>query len=172
MPSTAELLLRRPRVSDEAQLRAGHRELSPEGFPFLFEPHLPWAAQLERMAREASGQDLRPGRVTADYLVAEVGADIVGRVSIRHTLTPMLLEIGGHIGYAVRPAFRGRGHATRMLGLGVHRMADLGVDRVLVTCDDDNLASAAVIERCGGVLEDVRPVADGVPPKRRYWVPT
>jgi predicted acetyltransferase len=40
---------------------------------------------------------------------------------------------------------------------------------VLVTCDEDNLASIAVIERCGGVLEDVRPDPDGAP-KRRYWI--
>jgi len=39
---------------------------------------------------------------------------------------------------------------------------------VLITCDDDNVASAGTIERNGGVLEDVRETEDG--PKRRYWV--
>jgi predicted acetyltransferase len=45
---------------------------------------------------------------------------------------------------------------------------DLGIDRLLVTCDETNLASRAVIERCGGVLEDARPRDDGI--TRRYWI--
>lgn len=170
MPSTADLVLRPPVMADEAQLRAAHEELRPDGFAFLFDPQLPWGEQLDDLDREARGIALAPGRVPSDYLVGQVGPDIVGRVSIRHELTPMLLEVGGHIGYAVRPAFRRRGHATRMLELSVQRMAALGVDRVLVTCDEDNAGSARVIERCGGVLEDIRSVAEGVPGKRRYWI--
>lgn len=42
-----------------------------------------------------------------------------------------------------------------------------GLHRVLVTCDDANLGSAAVIERCGGVLSE-RPEVDGVL-RRHYW---
>lgn len=170
MHSTADLVLRPPVMADEAQLRAAHEELRPDGFAFLFDPRLPWGEQLDVLDREARGVALAPGRVPSDYLIGQVGPDIVGRVSIRHELTPMLLEVGGHIGYAVRPAFRRRGHATRMLELSVQRMAGLGVDRVLVTCDEDNTGSARVIERCGGVLEDIRSVADGVPGKRRYWI--
>ena len=84
--------------------------------------------------------------------------------------TTLLLEIGGHVGYAVRPAFRGRGYATAMLRQSVHRLAVLGVTEVLVTCDDDNIASVRVIERCGGVLQDIRRLADEAPPIRRYWI--
>jgi predicted acetyltransferase len=58
-----------------------------------------------------------------------------------------------------------------MLRHALTLLASLGVEQALVTCDDDNAPSAAVIERAGGVLEDVRPTADGIP-KRRYWVPT
>ncbi|WP_237565966.1 GNAT family N-acetyltransferase [Ornithinimicrobium cerasi] len=72
-------------------------------------------------------------------------------------------------GYAVGPRFRRRGYATEMLRQSVARLSELGVRRVLVTCDDDNPASAAVIERCGGVLEDVRR-RPGQAPKRRYWI--
>ncbi|MGB3257947.1 MAG: GNAT family N-acetyltransferase [Ornithinimicrobium sp.] len=176
------LRLRPPRVADEAAMRAGHEELSEVGFAFLLDPGLRWGEQLDLLDRQARGRDLGPGRVRSDFLVGEIAgtgsqqppprgsAAIVGRVSIRHTLTPLLFEIGGHVGYAVRPAFRGRGYATAMLQLSVRRLADLGVDDVLVTCDDDNLGSIRVIERSGGVLADVRQVADGVPPKRRYWI--
>ena len=64
--------------------------------------------------------------------------EFLGRVAIRHRLTPMLLEVGGHIGYDVRPSARRRGHATEMLrqALGIAR--GLGIDRALVTCDADN----------------------------------
>ena len=86
--------------------------------------------------------------------------------AFRHRLNAWLLEEGGHIGYSVRPSRRGQGHASRALGLAVRRSAELGLDRVLVTCDEPNHASARTIERNGGVQEDVR---NG---KRRYWIAT
>ncbi len=87
-------------------------------------------------------------------------------ISVRHRLTPFLLEVGGHIGYSVRPSARGRGVATEALRLVLPHAAALGIDPALLTCDLDNVASARVIEANGGVLEDVR--GD----KKRYWVPT
>lgn len=173
--SAQALSLRPPRFSDESEVRAGHEELGSMGFPFLFYPELSWGEQLDIIDRQARGIGLSPGLVPADYLVAcvpgpDVTSHVVGRVSIRHTLTPVLHQIGGHVGYAVRPAYRGRGYATAMLRLAITRMAELGVDDVLVTCSDDNLGSAAVIERCGGVLEDRVHIADGAPLERRYWI--
>jgi predicted acetyltransferase len=88
----------------------------------------------------------------------------LGSLSIRHRLTPFLLEVGGHIGYSVRPSARRRGVATAALRAALPEASALGIDDVLVTCDDDNIGSARVIEANGGVLEDVR--GD----KRRYWV--
>src|SRR4051794_6201831 len=94
------------------------------------------------------------------------GAEVVGFLAVRHSLTAWLLEEGGHIGYSVRPSRREQGHATRALALAVRRSAELGLDRVLLTCDGGNLASARTIERNGGVYEDTR---NG---KRRYWIET
>jgi predicted acetyltransferase len=85
---------------------------------------------------------------------------------VRHRLTPWLLDQGGHIGYSVRPSRRREGHASRALALAVRRAAELGLDRVLVTCDDDNEGSRRTIEAAGGVHEDTRGV------KRRYWIDT
>lgn len=164
------LVLRPPGPDDEAACQAAHRELAGEQFDFLLSAELPWAEQLAQIRQEASGADLPRGRVRADYLLAELDGEVVGRCSIRHELTPVLLEIGGHIGYAVRPAHRRRGYARRILQLAVRRCRALGIEPVLVTCDDDNLASVRVIEGCGGVLEDVRQHAAGHPPKRRYWI--
>lgn len=94
------------------------------------------------------------------------GEEYVGRMSIRHELNDMLREVGGHIGYDVRRSRRREGHATAMLAAALQIAHDLGIDPALVTCDDDNVASRLVIERNGGVLEDVRRG------KLRYWVPT
>lgn len=94
------------------------------------------------------------------------GDEYLGRIAIRHRLTPRLFEVGGHIGYDVRPSVRRRGHATAMLAAALPIARDLGIDPALVTCDEDNVASRRVIERNGGVLEDKRGN------KLRFWVPT
>jgi predicted acetyltransferase len=103
-------------------------------------------------------------RVPSDYWWIAEGDEVVGFLAIRHRLDDWLLEVGGHIGYSVRPSRRRQGHATRALGLALERSRELGIDRALVTCDDDNVASARTIESQGGVLEDVRE------DKRRYWI--
>jgi predicted acetyltransferase len=94
------------------------------------------------------------------------GPEFVGYLALRHRLTDWLLEEGGHIGYSVRPSRRRQGHATRALALALGEAAALGLDRVLVTADDDNEGSWRVIEGAGGVQEDTR---NG---KRRYWIET
>ncbi|MFE7316829.1 GNAT family N-acetyltransferase [Streptomyces sp. NPDC057555] len=93
------------------------------------------------------------------------GDAYLGRITVRHRLTPSLHAFGGHIGYAVRPTARRQGHATAMLRAVLpHAHHRLGLDPVLVTCDDTNAGSRRVIESCGGVFEDRRAE------KLRYWI--
>ena len=92
--------------------------------------------------------------------------EFVGYLALRHALNAWLLEEGGHIGYSVRPSRRRQGHATRALVLALGEAARLGLDRVLVTADDDNIPSQRVILGAGGVHEDTR---NG---KCRYWIDT
>lgn len=106
------------------------------------------------------------GLVPATTLWWVDGEEYLARLSIRHELTPFLLDQGGHIGYDVRPSARRRGHATAMLRAALPITKGLGIDPVLVTCDSDNVASRKVIEAAGGVLEDERTG------KLRFWVPT
>lgn len=94
------------------------------------------------------------------------GTAYLGRVAIRHRLTPALLAVSGHIGYDVRPSARRRGHATAMLRQALPVAAELGIDSALVTCDWDNVGSRTIIERCGGRFEDRREH------KLRYWIAT
>jgi predicted acetyltransferase len=133
--------------------------------PEVFRDFCAWTRSQER-----PGAVRPPGWVAGTYrwmVVDDGGADVVvGRISLRHVLTPWLLEVGGHVGYAVRPTARRRGHATAALRLVLPVAAGIGLDRVLVTCDRDNVGSRRVIEANGGVLEDVRGE------KMRFWVPT
>jgi predicted acetyltransferase len=117
------------------------------------------AQRLEESPRPA-------GFVPATELWWVDDAAILGRVGIRHRLTPALLEVGGHIGYDVRPSARRRGHATAMLRAALIVARELGIERALLTCNVDNVGSRTVIERNGGVLEDERAG------KLRFWVPT
>jgi predicted acetyltransferase len=127
----------------------------PEGFVL-------WVERLRRMADPTT--PVPDGWVHAtSWWIVEDG-ELVGAIQLRHALTPTLLEAGGHIGYGIRPSARRRGLATWALGEVVRRAGTLGLDRVLVTCDVDNVGSIRTIERNGGVLEDVR---QG---KRRYWI--
>ncbi len=117
------------------------------------------AQRLEETPRPA-------GYVPATELWWVEDAEVLGRVGIRHRLTPALLEMGGHIGYDVRPSARRRGHATAMLRESLIVARGLGIEHALVTCNVDNVASRTVIERNGGILEDERAG------KLRFWVPT
>lgn len=166
----ADLRLRPLRIDDEQQALQAHEELAADDFTFLlgWEPGRDWGGLVGEYEAQRCGLDLPGGFVPATFLVAEVDGEIVGRTSVRHELDEWLARFGGHIGYGVRPAHRRRGHATEILRQSLVVARAAGVDRALLTCDDDNVASAATIERCGGVLESV--VQDGEVAKRRYWI--
>jgi predicted acetyltransferase len=94
------------------------------------------------------------------------GDEYLGRIAIRHRLTPSLREIGGHIGYDIRPSARRRGHASAMLAAALPTTHAMGIDPALLTCRSDNVGSRLVIEHNGGIMEDNRA---GI---LRYWIPT
>jgi predicted acetyltransferase len=165
------LRLRPLTYPDEAEARAAQAELAADDFTFLldWDPSRPWTDYLKLLQNRQRGIDLPADRVPASFLVADVDSTLVGRTSIRHELNEQLIEVGGHVGYGVRPAYRRRGFATEILRQSLIIARAVGVERVLVTCDEDNLASASVIERVGGHLEDIRPDPDGNR-MRRYWI--
>ena len=92
----------------------------------------------------------------------------VGAVNIRHYLNESLLYTGGHIGDGIRPSERRKGYATAMIALALEECKKLGIDRVLMTCDQDNIGSAKSIIKNGGVLEN-EVMEDGVV-EQRYWI--
>lgn len=94
---------------------------------------------------------------------------LVGAVNIRHRLNEGLLATGGHIGDGVRPSERGKGYGTQMIALALDECRKMGIDRVLMCCDETNRASARTIEKNGGVLENTLAGPDGNV-VRRYWI--
>jgi predicted acetyltransferase len=165
------LRLRPLRVEDEPEALAAHAELKDDDFQFLldWDPDRPWRDYVSEQADRKHGIGIPEDRVPASFLIADVDEALVGRISIRHELNAFLAEVGGHIGYAVRPAHRHRGYATEILRQGLVIARAEGIEDVLITCEQDNVGSIAVIERLGGMLEDVRVDPEGIP-KRRYWV--
>ena len=76
----------------------------------------------------------------------------VGFGSIRHFLTEALSQAGGHIGYGIAPQFRGNGYCNEILRLLLKKADEIGLEKVLVTVDLDNIASQAVALANGGVI--------------------
>jgi predicted acetyltransferase len=104
------------------------------------------------------------------YLAVRNGDNrIVGIIDLRHHINhPILGTWGGHCGYTVRPSERGKGYAKEMLRLNIENAKALGINRMLVTCDADNIASEKTILANGGVFENIIEV-DGSRMKR-YWI--
>lgn len=93
---------------------------------------------------------------------------IIGMVNIRHTLNDKLLFHGGNIGYSIRPTERGNGYAKIALFLALKECFSLGLTRVLITAEDNNVPSYRTIEALGGVMENK--VLDEGKYFRRYWI--
>ncbi len=111
----------------------------------------------------------KPGRVPKTVLWGVLDGEYVGRVSLRHELTAGLEAWGGHIGYEVRPSMQGRGYGHALLAGMLPYARALGLERVLLHCDDSNVASTRVIKKAGGVLDGLVLNPDGAA-GRRCWI--
>lgn len=116
------------------------------------------------------GKNLTDNYVPVTSLFAFENDVIVGKVSVRHYLNQHLENYGGHIGYTVLPDFRRQGHATEMLRQSLNFCRVVGIKKALLICDEENSASAKVIQNNGGVLENIYEPLDGSPKKMRFWI--
>ena len=122
---------------------------------------------VDRVLRERDEATPRPAHfVPMTTLWWAQGAQMLGRLAIRHRLTPLLEQSGGHIGYDVLPSARRQGHATGMLAAALPIARSPGIAEALLTCMDTNIGSRRVIEANGGRFIGMSG------PKRRYLVPT
>jgi predicted acetyltransferase len=157
-------------LADEAQALQAHTELAADNFEFLlgYTEGMAWADYLQILDDQFTATNLPEGRVPATFMIAENNGELVGRTSIRHELNDFLFNVGGHIGYGVRPNYRRQGYATEILKQSLTYINQLGITDVLVTCLDDNVGSFEVIQSQGGILENKVEYEGGL--WRRYWI--
>lgn len=94
---------------------------------------------------------------------------IVGVIDLRHHIDhPVLGTWGGHCGYSVRPSERRKGYATEMLRLNIVKAKELGIEKMLVTCAEENAASEKTILANGGIYEEtIQVYGDKI---KRFWI--
>ena len=129
-----------------------------------------FATFLQRLRNESQGIGLPDGWVSSSTFWLVADGRMIGRCNVRHRLTEPLLDFGGHIGYSIRPSDRRNGHGALELRLALEKAWALGIERVRITCDRDNIGSVRVIEKNGGILdtESYSPHSHRV--TRRYWI--
>jgi predicted acetyltransferase len=111
---------------------------------------------LIKVEKEFNSKDIPEGKVPAStyFFVRTLDNKIVGMINIRHKLNEFLFNEGGHIGYSIRPTERKKRYATLMLKLALQKCRELNINKVLITCDKINIASAKVIQNNNGILEN------------------
>ena len=147
-------------------LRSG--EFSADSCALLMEDYGKWLGNNFRNSRETTARE-GWGKTSVFFAVRKNDKKILGTAEIRHDLgNDILREYGGHIGYTVCPGERGKGYGTAILRLALEECRHSGLDRVMLTCNENNAASIRVIEKCGGVLKETKEAKNHV--IRVYWI--
>ena len=139
-------------------------------------PSSPWALfrwesfeEFLQLAKDDIEKGNRHGVPATLFFLVNDENRILGAIQIRHHINhPNLMEYGGHIGYGIRPSERGKWYATEMLRLALIESRKLGLQKVLLGCHDDNIASQKTIEKNGGIFD--RYTEYELKKSRRYWI--
>lgn len=135
-----------------------------------YERYEDWLKHIESYAVKALiPKDSKYVEGSQYFLWDEDNQQVVGMVNIRHELNAYLLKFGGHIGYSIRPSYRNKGYAKLQLNMALDILKQKGVERALVTCNADNIASMKTILACGGVEDTPNVEPDGTVIKR-FWI--
>lgn len=119
----------------------------------------------------SNGIGLSQGYVlSTEWWLINSNSDILGTVRLRHELGKRNFEEGGHIGYDISPRYRRKGYGKVILKLVLEKAKELGFEKVLVTCDFDNIGSKRIIESNGGKLENTIVSKETGKKVLRYWI--
>ena len=135
----------------------------------IFSPHKDFDEYIKLTALREMPTDPKYVPSSLYYAYDEDRNIMVGAVNIRHYLNDKLLFDGGHIGDGVRPSERRKGYGTLIISLALKECKKLGINKVLITCNKDNIGSKKSIINNGGILENEVIDEDG---KKvlRYWI--
>ncbi len=127
---------------------------------------------LQTLRDHALGLNLPEGWVPCHtYWLVDESKCILGVIRIRTTIaTEFLTKFAGHIGYDIRPSMRKRGYGKQLLQLGLVKAKELGLEKILITCAVDNLASQKIIEANGGKYESQVYHETNAEMLNRYWI--
>lgn len=167
------LILRELTASDEAAFLQGYEDWKNEDltwYSFVWKPGMTHAEHLKILEEQKDKTKLPSNRVPSTMLYAFADGKIVGRFNIRHELNDNLFERGGNIGYSVSPKERNKGYATEMFKQGIKYCQHIGLNKVLITCADQNTPSWKIIEKFGGSLENRIFDFEEEEFVRRYWL--
>lgn len=105
------------------------------------------------------------------YWLTDIEDVILGVVRIRASLnSEFVRKFAGHIGYDISPLTRRKGYANKILKFALQKEKSINLDKVLITCDEDNIASKKVIENNGGIFESVIFKEEKKKWLLRYWI--
>jgi len=162
-----------PHIRFEQSYRAAMAEFLAEGRDQelrSFGNHATFGSFVQELHDQSEGRGLPDGWVAGSTFWLVDGTHFIGKVEVRHRLTEALRLYGGHVGYSIRPTMRRRGYGTMALAMTLPRCLDLGLDRILVTCDASNHASLRIIEANGGEYDDSVHLEDRPVPTMRFWI--
>lgn len=125
-----------------------------------------WLSRLKNLESKSTCPE---GIVPSNFYLFFNDNRLIGAIDIRTELNDFLLKKGGNIGYGIRPTKRRKGYAKIQLELGLLEAKKLGLEKVLLTCNKENIASSCTIQSCNGVLEDEYSQEDGTI-TLRYWI--
>lgn len=120
--------------------------------------------KLVRYHEMSKGTNLSNGLVPQTIYWFYLDNRPIGYGKLRHYLNEKLLEHGGHIGYIIRPTERSKKYGEIVLRELIVKANQMGINEMLLTCNEDNIASRKVIESNNGILSEVK---DGT---CKYWI--
>lgn len=168
------LILRQLSLSDSEAFNEGlalFSDMESFWYTFTWVPGMSHEEHLKILDDEIKGLNLEPHRVPGTMLYAFLEGKIVGRCNIRHELNEHLKIFGGHIGYSVATPYRNRGIASEILKQSLEYCRNkLKLEKVLLTCNNENIGSNKTIEKNGGILENTIYNKDKDIYTRRYWI--
>jgi predicted acetyltransferase len=173
MPESLTAELVQPSIRYQTSFLQAVREFQAEG-EWLHYHHnqldRDFAGFVESILNRVESVNLLPNRVPESFFWLVEGDEFIGRISIRHRLNASLRQVGGHIGYEIRPSRRRQGYGTLMLKLALPEVKKIGLDRAMITCDADNIGSKKIIEANGGQFEKSITLDYDRTAKLHYWV--